>query len=61
MAKHITGPVTLRFNTAGVEFDYNTVIGPVTITSNTGTLTPPDTGTVEAIGNTVTRPINFQH
>ena len=56
----ITGPVQLTNNTAGVEFNNNTVNGPLTITGNTGTLPPPDTGSVHAAGNTVSGPIKIQ-
>ena len=44
----ITGPVTLTGNKAGVEFNGNKVTGPVTITGNTGSLPPPDLGSVHA-------------
>jgi hypothetical protein len=36
------------------------VTGPVTITGNTGTLPPPDTGSVHVSGNTVTGPVKVQ-
>ena len=44
----ITGGVTLTGNKAGVEFNGNKVTGPVTITGNTGSLPPPDLGSVHA-------------
>jgi beta-glucosidase len=56
----ITGPVSLTDNTAGVEFNDNTVTGPLTITGTTGTLPPPDSGSVHAEGNTVTGPTRIQ-
>jgi hypothetical protein len=56
----ISGPVQITNNTDGVEFDHNTVTGPLTITGNTGTLTAPDTGTVDATGNTITGPQTVQ-
>ena len=34
---------------------------PVRITGNTGTLAPPDSGTVEANNNTISGPVNIQH
>jgi hypothetical protein len=51
-----TGPVDLTSNKAGVEFNGNTVDGPLTISGTTGTLPAPDTGSVHAEGNTVTGP-----
>ena len=56
----ITGSVTLTGNKAGVEFNGNKVTGPVTITGNTGSLPPPDLGSVHAAGNTVTGPVKIQ-
>jgi outer membrane protein assembly factor BamB len=47
----ISGLVKLSGNFGGVEFDGNAVSGSLTITGNTGTLPPPDTGTVDATGN----------
>jgi len=55
----ITGPVRLTNNKAGVELNNNRVTGPVTITGTTGTLPPPDTGSVHATGNNVTGPVNI--
>ena len=55
----ITGPVQLTNNKAGVEFNGNRVTGPVTISGTTGTLPPPDTGSVHATGNTVTGPVSI--
>lgn len=57
----LTGPVNITKNPAGVEFDSNTVIGPLTITGNNGTLAAPDSGTVDAVGNTVSGPSTIQH
>jgi hypothetical protein len=53
--------VSITHNTDAVEFNDNTVTGPVTITGNGGTLQKPDTGTVEADGNAITGPVNVQH
>jgi hypothetical protein len=47
-------------NSGGVEFNNNTVTGGLTITGNTGTLPPPDTGPVHVVGNTVSGPSNIQ-
>jgi hypothetical protein len=55
----ITGAVQLTNNTAGVEFNNNRVVGPVTITGNTGTLPPPG-GPVHAVGNSVVGPVRIQ-
>jgi hypothetical protein len=52
----ITGPVRLTGNQGGVEFNGNGVSGPLTISGTTGTLPPPDTGSVHADGNTVGGP-----
>jgi hypothetical protein len=52
--------VAITSNTSGVEFDYNSVNGPLTITGNTGSVPPPDTGPVVAIGDTVTKAENVQ-
>jgi hypothetical protein len=56
----INGPVSITGGTSGVEFDGNNVTGSLTITGNTGTLAPPDTGTVDAAGNTVTGTTTIQ-
>ena len=56
----ITGGVTITGNKAGVEFNGNKVTGPVTITGNTGSLPPPDLGSVHATSNTVTGPAKIQ-
>ena len=56
----IAGPASITGGFGGVEFDDNTVGGPLTITGNTGTLPPPDTGTVDAIGNKVSGPVKIQ-
>jgi hypothetical protein len=55
----ITGAVQLTNNTAGVEFNNNRVVGPVTITGNAGTLPPPG-GPVHAVGNSVVGPVRIQ-
>jgi hypothetical protein len=52
--------VSLTSNTAGVEFNGNSVIGPVAITGNTGSLPPPDAGAVHAGGNSVLGPVKIQ-
>jgi hypothetical protein len=52
----ITGPAKLTDNQGGVEFNGNTVNGPLTISGTTGSLPPPDTGSVHAAGNTVSGP-----
>ena len=49
----ITGSVTLADNKGGVEFNDNHVVGSVKITGTTGSLPPPDTGSVHASGNAV--------
>ncbi len=54
-----SGPVDLTNNHGGVEFNNNTVSGPVTISGTTGTLPPPDTGSVHATGNTVSGPFRI--
>jgi hypothetical protein len=59
-ANSIIGPVRIAANAAGVEFNANTVTGPLRITGNTGSLPPPDTGSVHAAGNTVTGPATIQ-
>jgi hypothetical protein len=55
----ITGPVDLKNNQGGVELNGNNVSGPVTIAGTTGTLPPPDTGSVHASGNTVSGPFRI--
>src|SRR5580765_4499038 len=52
----ISGPVDLTNNHGGVECNGNRVTGPLTISGTTGTLPPPDTGSVHATGNTVGGP-----
>jgi extracellular elastinolytic metalloproteinase len=47
-------------NLGGVEFIGNTVKGPLTITGNTGTLPPPDTGTLDVAENTVKGQVTIQ-
>jgi hypothetical protein len=56
----ITGPVRLTNNKAGVELNGNRVSGPLTITGTTGSLPPPDPGSVHATGNNVTGPVKIQ-
>ncbi len=56
----ITGRVSSTNNFGGVEFDGNTVHGSLKITGNTGTLPPPDVGTVDFAGNTVTGRVEVQ-
>jgi hypothetical protein len=56
----ITGPVTLTSNSSGVEFDHNTVNGLLTITRSTGTVPPPDTGSLVDVGNKVSGPGEHQ-
>jgi hypothetical protein len=48
-----------RGNAAGVEINGNFISGPLTISSTTGTLPPPDTGSVHATGNTVRGPVRI--
>ena len=52
----ITGPVTLTDNEGGVEFNGNRLNGPLRISGTTGPLPPPDTGSLHAVGNTVSGP-----
>ena len=47
-------------NPGGVEFNRNQITGPLTITGTTGTLPPPDAGSVHATGNTVSGPVTIQ-
>ena len=54
-----SGPVDLTNNRGGVEFNGNSVSGPLTISGTTGTLPPPDTGSLHASGNTVSGPTRF--
>jgi hypothetical protein len=42
-----------------VEFDHNIVNGPLTITDTTGTVPPPDTGSLVDVGNKVSGPVNI--
>jgi methionine-rich copper-binding protein CopC len=55
----ITGPASLTKNSGGIEFNGNQVGGPLTISGTTGTLPPPDTGSVHATGNTVSGPVKI--
>ena len=59
-ANTLVGPVSVTGNTGGVEFNGNPVTGPLTITGNTGSLPAPDTGSVHAVGNTVSGPSKIQ-
>jgi hypothetical protein len=60
----LAAKVQITGNTAGVEFDGNAYGAPVTITGNTGTLSAPDSGTVDAAGNSPAKgsnpPVNLQ-
>ena len=42
-----------------MEFDNNTVNGPLTITHTTGTVPPPDTGSLVDVGNKVSGPVHI--
>jgi hypothetical protein len=55
----MSGAVDLSSNHGGVEFNNNRISGPVTIAGTTGTLPPPDTGSVHATGNTSTGPFRI--
>ena len=48
---------TLTGNKGGVELNGNHVVGSVTRTGTTGTLPPPDVGSVHASGNAVVRTV----
>jgi hypothetical protein len=52
--------VSITSNTSGVEFDYDTVHGSLTISGNIGSVPPPDSGVVIAKGDTVTGTKNVQ-
>ena len=56
----ISGAVTITGGHGAVEFDGNTVTGSLTITGNSGTLPPPDSGTVDAVGNKVSGKVTIQ-
>ncbi|MEA2293397.1 MAG: hypothetical protein QOE86_1036, partial [Solirubrobacteraceae bacterium] len=56
----LSGSASITSGLGGVEFDGNTVRGPLTITGNTGTLPPPDVGPVEARGNKVSGTTRIQ-
>jgi hypothetical protein len=56
----LVGPVRITAGGGGVEFDGNTVTGPLAIVGNTGLLAPPDTGAVDATGNSVSGPTDIQ-
>ena len=47
-------------NKAGVEINGNVIYGPLTVTGNTGSVPPPDTGPVHVVGNVVNGPIKVQ-
>lgn len=55
----ISGPVGLLDSSAGVEFDANTVKGPVLIAGSGGTLPAPDTGSVDVSANQATGPLHI--
>jgi uncharacterized protein len=59
-ANTITGSVSVTGNRGGVEVNGNHVIGSLRVTGNTGTLPPPDSGAVHAVGNAVTGPVTIQ-
>jgi hypothetical protein len=59
-ANTITGSVSVTGNRGGVEVNGNRVIGSLRVTGNTGTLPPPDSGAVHAVGNAVTGPVTIQ-
>jgi hypothetical protein len=50
----VDGPASLTSNSAGVEFDYDTVYGPLTVTGNTGSVPPPGSGPVATDDDSVT-------
>ena len=50
----ISGGANITDSTGGVEFNGNSGSGGLRITGITGTLPPPDTGSVHAAGNTIT-------
>ena len=52
--------MSLTANNGGVEFNSNTVTAGLTITGNTGSLPPPDTGPVHVTGNTISGPRTIQ-
>jgi hypothetical protein len=55
----INAPAELTANSGGVEFDHNTVNGALTITGTTGTVPPPDSGSLVDVGNHVNGPIHI--
>jgi hypothetical protein len=57
---YATCPPSGTGGSGGVEFDGNTVTGSLTVTGNTGTLPPPDVGTVDVVGNKVSKTITIQ-
>jgi hypothetical protein len=57
---NLKSSVSITGNSAGVEFDANAVGASLTITGNTGTLAPPDSGAVDATGNTVKGKVQVQ-
>jgi hypothetical protein len=56
----VGGAVGVSGNYGGVEFDANAVGGSLAISGNTGTLPPPDSGTVDAAGNKVGGHVQIQ-
>ncbi|HEY5198296.1 MAG TPA: Ig-like domain-containing protein [Solirubrobacteraceae bacterium] len=56
----ISGSATLSNNTAGVEFDGDTVGGSASVLGNTGSVPPPDTGSVRAVGDHVSGSSHIQ-
>jgi hypothetical protein len=56
----VGGAVGISGNYGGVEFDANAVGGSLAITGNAGTLPPPDSGTVDAVGNKVGGGVQIQ-
>ena len=56
----ITGPVSVTGNTAGAEVNGNRIVGSLQVTGNTGSVPPPDTGAVHAVGNNVIGPVTIQ-
>jgi hypothetical protein len=56
----VGGSASIKGNYGGVEFDANSVGGSLAITGNTGTLPPPDSGIVDAVGNKVGGAVQIQ-
>jgi hypothetical protein len=55
----IAAPTNLTNNNGGVELNGNHVSGSIAITGTTGSLPPPDTGSVHTSGNTGSGPITI--